>query len=122
MVIGIGLYLIFLDTTESDVLLNFSGGGLDKVVGRLASDIITYCVLLGYALNLMITYPMINWGLREVLPPCCCAKPCILHTHLCVVNLREIACLAERLPLLRIPSPASTLPACAQEFLFSLTA
>ncbi len=69
MVIGIGLYLIFLDSTESDVLLNFSGGGLASIVGRLASDIITYCVLLGYAMNLMITYPMINWGLREV-PPC----------------------------------------------------
>ena len=81
MVIGVGLYLIFLDSTEADVLLNFSGGGLDKIVGRLASDIITYCVLMGYALNLMITYPMINWGLREVLPPCC-TKTMHIITHL----------------------------------------
>jgi len=66
VVIGVGLYLLFLDFTESDVLLNFSSGGLEKIVGRLTSDIITYCVLLGYALNLIVTYPMINWGLREV--------------------------------------------------------
>lgn len=66
VVIGVGLYLVFLDTTESDVLLNFSSGGLEPIVGKLPSDIITYCVLLGYALNLIVTYPMINWGLREV--------------------------------------------------------
>lgn len=66
VVVGVGLYLLFLDFTESDVLLNFSSGGLEKIVGRLTSDIITYCVLLGYALNLIVTYPMINWGLREV--------------------------------------------------------
>ena len=66
MIIGVGLYLVFLDSTESDVLLNFSSGSLEEVVGGLAADIITYCVLLGYALNLIFTYPMINWGLREV--------------------------------------------------------
>ena len=66
MIIGVGLYLVFLDSTESDVLLNFSSGSLEDVVGGLAADIITYCVLLGYALNLIFTYPMINWGLREV--------------------------------------------------------
>ena len=66
VVIGVGLYLLFLDSTESDVLLNFSSGGLKPIVGSLISDIITYCVLLGYALNLIFTYPMINWGLREV--------------------------------------------------------
>ena len=66
MIIGVGLYLVFLDATESDVLLNFSSGSLEDVVGGLAADIITYCVLLGYALNLIFTYPMINWGLREV--------------------------------------------------------
>lgn len=66
MIIGVGLYLVFLDSTESDVLLNFSSGSLEDIVGSLAADIITYCVLLGYALNLIFTYPMINWGLREV--------------------------------------------------------
>ena len=66
MIIGVGLYLVFLDSTESDVLLNFSSGSLEGIVGGLAADIITYCVLLGYALNLIFTYPMINWGLREV--------------------------------------------------------
>ena len=66
VIIGVGLYLVFLDSTESDVLLNFSSGSLEEVVGSLAADIVTYCVLLGYALNLIFTYPMINWGLREV--------------------------------------------------------
>ena len=66
VVIGVGLYLLFLDSTESDVLLNFSSGGLKPIVGGLISNVITYCVLLGYALNLIFTYPMINWGLREV--------------------------------------------------------
>ena len=49
MIIGVGLYLVFLDSTESDVLLNFSSGSLENIVGSLAADIITYCVLLGYA-------------------------------------------------------------------------
>ncbi|CAK0780575.1 hypothetical protein CVIRNUC_005099 [Coccomyxa viridis] len=75
VIIGVGLYLVFLDSTESDVLLNFSSGSLEDIVGSLAADIITYCVLLGYALNLIFTYPMINWGLREVIAEVAVGRP-----------------------------------------------
>ena len=78
-----------------------AGGSLEEVVGGLAADVITYCVLLGYALNLIFTYPMINWGLREVgssessaaaachmlILPSACARQQVLLALACQVNL-----------------------------------
>lgn len=66
VIVGVGLYIVFQDSTQSDVLLNFSKGALGPIVGDVAAEVITYAVWLGYAFNLIVTYPMINWGLREV--------------------------------------------------------
>ncbi len=105
LIIGVGLYLVFQDDTQSDVLLNFSVKSLGPLVGDAIAEAITYTVWLGYVLirhclpeyslehlgsfalqmtslsksvllmvvcagryafNLIVTYPMIQWGLREV--------------------------------------------------------
>jgi hypothetical protein len=48
LVIGVGLYLVFQDDTQSDVLLNFSVDSLGPLVGDAVAEAITYIVWLGY--------------------------------------------------------------------------
>ncbi|CAL8468634.1 g8174 [Coccomyxa elongata] len=77
LIIGVGLYLVFQDDTQSDVLLNFSVKSLGPLVGDAIAEAITYTVWLGYAFNLVVTYPMIQWGLREVLVELFCGAPTV---------------------------------------------
>ncbi len=48
VIIGVGLYLVFQDDTQSDVLLNFSVDSLGPLVGDGVAEAITYIVWLGY--------------------------------------------------------------------------
>lgn len=49
IIIGVGLYLLFQDDTQSDVLLNFSVRSLGPIVGDMAAQITIYAVWLGCA-------------------------------------------------------------------------
>lgn len=53
LIIGVGLYLVFQDDTQSDVLLNFSVKSLGPLVGDKVAEAITYTVWLGYVTGLL---------------------------------------------------------------------
>ncbi|CAK8538372.1 unnamed protein product [Lathyrus sativus] len=57
--IGLFGYLLFGDSTQSDILVNFDRNA-DSSFGRLLNTL----VRLSYALHIMLTYPVLNFSLR----------------------------------------------------------
>lgn len=65
IVVSVSLYIAFQNGTEGDVLLNLTPTNLSPKVGPVLGKILGTTVLFGYALKVMLYFPMINWPLRE---------------------------------------------------------
>lgn len=57
--IGLFGYLLFGDSTQSDILINFDQSS-DSVVGSLFNGLIR----VSYALHIMLVFPLVNFSLR----------------------------------------------------------
>ncbi|CAD7699967.1 unnamed protein product [Ostreobium quekettii] len=65
ILVPVGAYAVFGEETETDILLNFTPGYLTKIVGARTSTILGTAVALFYVTKLILTFPLINWALRE---------------------------------------------------------
>ncbi|GMH39646.1 hypothetical protein BSKO_07544 [Bryopsis sp. KO-2023] len=55
----------FGDDTRGDILLNLSYSSLSQFMSPASARSLSYIITVGYAIKLMLIYPMENWALRE---------------------------------------------------------
>lgn len=58
--IGLFGYLLFGDSTQSDILINFDHNATDSAIGSLLNTL----VRLSYAFHVMLAFPLLNFSLR----------------------------------------------------------
>lgn len=65
VVISIGAFATFGNSTQPDILLNFSPGSLSKFLDSKVADVIAFVVAVVYVSKLILVFPMVNWAVRE---------------------------------------------------------
>ncbi|XP_058787639.1 amino acid transporter AVT6D-like [Vicia villosa] len=74
-IIGLFGYLLFGDSTQSDILINFDRSS-DSAVGSLFNDLIR----VSYALHVMLVFPIVNFSLRTNIDELLFPKKALLAT------------------------------------------
>lgn len=65
MMVAASSSLVFGVSTEQDILVNLNPKALQQLMDPRLADVISVLLSVGYALKLILIFPLANWSLRE---------------------------------------------------------